>query len=735
MDRSIYPDRVEVQATDLQRTEAQRAFHILQRFADITRSGVSTGIAVATGSTAGRININITGTGRAYTPSGDIIEMTTSQVDVPLADSTNTVVNLICITYVEVEGNPGAHETDGTVKNREATRSFLVDAKTQVQYDALSSAARDQIVILATVVAAGNGNPVGIITQQSAFVQLLSARVVTAGAPPPNVTGIEIVAVSAGTATGTDGLLDVDYTSGADIKVRYSAPGDAYGALVQMIGAGQPLTVTSSGGQTLQLIYDEGLLPSSDVTDNIEVYDLGAETGQRFSAEDLQHRSLNGRGLPTATNPHGLDLRDLDALVYYLDREVRLGDGLVSRTEEALVPRLSTKLVGTTDFTLLWEMDEAAATYPARLYGYDNAGLTALTLVTNARWTGSAWVQDNAGQPSFRLDIDQPISASMADAGTTAWKTVATFDGQSTNALIQLGSGFTSTTGDAEQARILMPYRTAASGDRTRLFSSNPAALEAINAYRGYDIGAGPPNTQLGNSAPIEVLFNGIWSAGQWARVVAGDTFKVEVGRQHIGVLYKASSGAPWDDDGWDTVLAHIDQGNNRITTDLDIRADRFLPTIKGSTGSGGSPVTTGMLYEGNVPRAWGRVSAAFVPGSPALGVSFGIASVAYDTTYGSGPSTSIVVTLAAGATFALVSDYGVVCTVDNRSLIATTLPTDLRVIVDNINGWMFRLTPWLPGGAIAGINWVADSGNLINFDHVGTTDQVRIAFTVFGHK
>ena len=46
MDRSLYPEGVEVHQDDLERTESTRAFHILQRQLDTTDTGVVSGFAV-----------------------------------------------------------------------------------------------------------------------------------------------------------------------------------------------------------------------------------------------------------------------------------------------------------------------------------------------------------------------------------------------------------------------------------------------------------------------------------------------------------------------------------------------------------------------------------------------------------------------------------------------------------------------------------------------------------------
>ena len=59
------------------------------------------------------------------------------------------------------------------------------------------------------------------------------------------------------------------------------------------------------------MVVSSGLLPSVNATDSVAVVNIYQQTVPRATSVDLEHRSLIGSGLPTATNPHGITVADL----------------------------------------------------------------------------------------------------------------------------------------------------------------------------------------------------------------------------------------------------------------------------------------------------------------------------------------------------------------------------------------------------------------------------------------
>ncbi len=313
MDRSLFPQGVVVDQPDLERTEATKSFHILQRHLDNAIMGALTIGDIVTANIGDATLIDIAAfTG--YAPNGEFVESTVVITGQQLSDYTNDIINLIVGMYTETNSDLKPHETDGTSKATSATRSIRIRVFTQAEFNALPATdsnlnndAQDRALVVARVTAQG----VGInlvpqnIEQVSIFGSALSAVNTT-----NNITGVSIIAIDRTTITGI-GELAFDFVSPTEQNITWKAPGDGTPGPAQNISISGAFILTSSGDNTLTIQVSAGATPGSDVNDNITITNIYSQNVPRHTSEDLQHRSLIGSGTPTTTNPHGLTTEDL----------------------------------------------------------------------------------------------------------------------------------------------------------------------------------------------------------------------------------------------------------------------------------------------------------------------------------------------------------------------------------------------------------------------------------------
>ena len=309
MDRSLYPEGVEVHQEDLERTEATRTFHITQRHNDITELGVVDGLEVTINS--GLATLIDIAPGKGYCPNGEFIELENSQIGLSLADYSNNALNYVIAVYTETNNKLSAHETNGNSYPTEANRSVRIRVIVESEYEALPNTdddlnndALDRSLVLAVISANGVGTS---LTSSDIELPTTFNSAISADNTTDNITGVNILSVDRTTNTGI-GLLD--YQS-SGVSLRWRAPGDSnYGPSVPVSLSGT-YTLTSISGKTLDVVVIATNLPVSNETDNISISNIYTQTIFRNSAEDLHHRSLLGSGTPTTRNPHGLTLSDL----------------------------------------------------------------------------------------------------------------------------------------------------------------------------------------------------------------------------------------------------------------------------------------------------------------------------------------------------------------------------------------------------------------------------------------
>ena len=495
MDRPLFPQGVEVTQAELNYGSAQSAFHTLRRFVALARAGRISGITVTeSGATAGRVHVNVTGTGRGYTPNGELIELVASWPNVQMADSTASTVNLVCAVYREVATTARAHESDGTTRSARAERSAEVKVFTQAQYDALpvtdSSPAdltadvQDRILILAAVTAAGAGIaiPPGNIVQQASWTPILTATL----SGTATVTGAQFVALDSAIVPGANvGRLRYTYVGQ---RLEFSSnSGSSYGAAVA-VGGGGTFTLVDHLGNEVSVQVEATLLPGADQTDSFDIEDIYVDIGPMLSAEDQAHRAHVGSQLPTRANPHGLALADLAQLFYELPQTLILGGGLLAppSTDQ---PRITTRQgTGGSQRTLLWETPGTGLA-SIRIYA---STAPALEITHNALWrhTSADWAKDISGSvatiitlSTSTVQIQYQTSLGAWDAGSWTGQSFLMSDVSSGTNSVTLTGDVTATTGDVASSAVVTGPYDQASSDEPRLLLATPTNAASSSTY------------------------------------------------------------------------------------------------------------------------------------------------------------------------------------------------------------------------------------------------------------
>jgi hypothetical protein len=326
MDRSTFPEGVEVHQIDLQRTEQTKIQNVLIRQTESAVMGIVSGFQVALNA-SDNTKVDVF-TGEAYAPNGEHIIGTQIQRGVALYSYVNTTVNYIVAVYVEVAGAPEPHEVNGSLQTTRSIGSYKITSYDVAAYNLLPATsttsitdaagniitttnyatdALDRITILASVTAAGAGvnlSPTAI-SSPPPFNSAISE------APNTPYIGMLITFVDHTTPTGEAAIQLT--LSGTTYQVSFQAPGDAtFGTAVAVTEDGFYNVVSpSSHTITVQITYLQ--LPNPVTTSPVYVTftNIYTQAIPRYSPEDFQHRSMLGTGVPTVNNPHGLSLADI----------------------------------------------------------------------------------------------------------------------------------------------------------------------------------------------------------------------------------------------------------------------------------------------------------------------------------------------------------------------------------------------------------------------------------------
>lgn len=161
-ERSLYPNRVEVQQEDLVYTESTKSAQLRQRTVDIITGRVE-GLVVTVNTTTNTL-VDVSA-GRAYPSGGEQAVLTTTQTGIALSDYTLDTDNFVTISYTETETDPAPTEVGSTTRNTRTVQVALINVYTLAEFNALpatlpddlSQIAQDRSFIIATVNANGAG--------------------------------------------------------------------------------------------------------------------------------------------------------------------------------------------------------------------------------------------------------------------------------------------------------------------------------------------------------------------------------------------------------------------------------------------------------------------------------------------------------------------------------------------------------------------------------------------------
>ena len=308
MDRSLFPDGIETRSKNLENTEETKKFHIIKRHTDTSNLGVIFGCEVTINvSDNTLIDIAI---GDGYVPNGEYLELSVASNALSLADYTIGEINYVVAIYIETNDDLEPHETNGESFPTEANRDYRIRILSETEFnalpdtdDVLSNDALDRALILAKITAQGIGVT---LTLSNITLPTTFGSAITATYTSNVIAGVSIAAIDRTTPTGVGQL---SFTVSGSL-LTWAAPDDSAGASVN-IGSSGTYSLLSANGKTITIVVVASNLPSSNTNEFVTISNVYTQLVNRFSSEDLQHRSFVGSGTPTANNPHGLNPVDL----------------------------------------------------------------------------------------------------------------------------------------------------------------------------------------------------------------------------------------------------------------------------------------------------------------------------------------------------------------------------------------------------------------------------------------
>lgn len=597
MDRSLYPDGVEVNSQQLTNTEESKRFHVQRRTVDMTTPGrVSGGLEITvSGSPQYRFNLSA---GSAYDGRGDFISSDGTS-NLALADYTEDAVNYICLIYREEASEEQAHEADGTSQNTLVTRSSEIRALTQTEYDALSAShdadletdlleadltteAQNRIVILAKVLGKGysGGTPVtysnndfGVnIFQEDSYTTILSA--VAEGSPTP---GFNIMAVSDGTPVGS-GELVFTRTSATVVSFTWAAPDGAGGIETAGTAKSSPgdfaitdvsaeLTLASGDDPTRTITIEvfpslfpyASSFPDSN-TNSIVITELYGPDGPIFSTEDAAHRQKLGSYSPNVDNPHGEGYRDIAQEVAVIPKSLHVGSELVDALVQALAARITSPQ--TTAFSRVCHMDlPYGALGNFRVYTV-STGVLEFSL--NARFDGTTWTRD-VNSTAHLWVFNDGLTQFNKTSTATPWAENGWDDVVMENrGALSLGSGILSSAGQNIVPRISAPRPAGGAG-----LEKIPLAQSRLAAGTGMSLNIYFATEGLSADTPaIDLVVNGRWTTSStWDADDTGQPMVLlEIAQDGVGV-YSTNTNSVANDPGSWTELFRLDPGGSHVVT------------------------------------------------------------------------------------------------------------------------------------------------------------------------
>lgn len=309
MERSLYPDSVEVDQTVLAYTESTKIAQLLTRTLALGQTGIVSGLTI----TINSVNTSLfdIAAGTAMVTNGELAIMASAQVSNPLASATLGALNFVMMNYVETEIGPEPSENGVDVEQTMVTSQGTISILTQSQYSALLPTQLATMAVIGIITATGGALSASNVTQSQPYISVL------APSQPVTVTGVEIVGIDYSTAVGT-GLLEFNASPPTSAnptvptpRIRWTAPGDtAPGAYVNIPTNGDYI-LTSNNGHTLTVSVIAVNLSLINQSDNITVQSLYSQPAPRATGADWLHRTYVGTGTPSKQNPHALSFEDL----------------------------------------------------------------------------------------------------------------------------------------------------------------------------------------------------------------------------------------------------------------------------------------------------------------------------------------------------------------------------------------------------------------------------------------
>jgi hypothetical protein len=314
MNRSLWPEGVEVHQVDLVRETQNTIDAIAVRYTSTNTMGVMSGLGVSP-STDDPTLLHIAN-GSGYSPNGELVVVPElpqgqNQRNIPLADASAGAINVVLAVYTEVYGDPQAHEDLGTTLPTSATSSSRIVVLPVAQWNSLpvsdpnlNNNSRDRSVVLAIVTGSG-----GALSQSNIQSPVAYAPVYYVS-QPTTLTGVHVDSVSSNSHAGS-GILT--YLTGPK-TLQWSAPGDTIGLASSPIAVDGTYTLYSN-----TLIYSITVtvtvlnLPTAPATiaNDITISSIYSQNIPRLTGIDDNHRHMLGHGIPSVNNPHGMTLADI----------------------------------------------------------------------------------------------------------------------------------------------------------------------------------------------------------------------------------------------------------------------------------------------------------------------------------------------------------------------------------------------------------------------------------------
>ncbi len=317
MEGSRYPNGVLIDTTALSRTETTKSDNIKQNRVDITSRGIySGGVITANGVTDTLIDITAFS---GYAPNGEWIEETSATASVALADYTLGTVNVVYAMYTENATHNSPHESDGSTYPTFNEASYTLGVLTQADFDNttvmpltdgnLANEALDRALVIGKVTAAGAGVTLTTFSYSAEYEGLKYSNPIQLA----TLTGVTILAVDPDSPVGTTGSIRYNY-SAPNYQFYWTSPGEAIG-VVQSTAVDAELLLSDASGYWIRISVVVSQLPLGLVLpydEAVTISSIYSQTVDRFTGEDVLHRSMQGTGILSLTNPHKTSLDDLE---------------------------------------------------------------------------------------------------------------------------------------------------------------------------------------------------------------------------------------------------------------------------------------------------------------------------------------------------------------------------------------------------------------------------------------